>query len=76
MNLNATVRQRDPPLNETLPSSTALKVRFMREKHVVDYVQKELSPQAGDWEPKWSTTTVDLRWHATLLQHATVVIPL
>lgn len=56
-----------------LPSSTALKVRFMREKHVVDYVQKELSPQAGDWEPKWSTTMVDLRWHATLLQHATVV---
>ena len=31
---------------------------------------------SGDWEPKWSTTMVELRWHSTLLQHATVVIPL
>ena len=52
----------------------ALKVRFMREKHVVDYVQKELSPQAGDWEVPKSTSMVDLKWHARLLQHHATVV--
>ena len=45
----------------------------MREKHVVDYVQKELSPQAGGWEPKCSTM-VDLRRRATLLQHHAAIV--
>ena len=39
----------------------------------MDYVQKELSPQAGGWEPKCSTM-VDLRRRATLLQHHAAIV--